>query len=239
MTDATSLGHVPEKEKWEFDEKVAACFADMLERSIPDYAEMRRLVTQLATRFALPGTLVVDLGSSRGDALASLLEVPALASCEFVAAETAPAMLKELRARWPLEGSAVRVEDLDLRKKFGFYGSSVILSVLTLMFTPLEHRLRILRDVWDSLLPGGAFVLVEKVLGSSHAIDEALLDAYYEKKRASGYSQEEIDRKRLSLEGVLVPLTAKWNEGLLRGAGFRDVDCFWRNMNFAAWVAIK
>jgi tRNA (cmo5U34)-methyltransferase len=43
----------------------------------------------------------------------------------------------------------------------------------------------------------------------------------------------------LSLEGVLVPVTAAWNEYLLRSAGFSHVDCFWRWMNFAAWVAVK
>ena len=53
------------------------------------------------------------------------------------------------------------------------------------------------------------------------------------------YTQEEIDRKRLSLEGVLVPVTAAWNEDMLRREGFRNVDCFWRWMNFAAWVAVK
>jgi tRNA (cmo5U34)-methyltransferase len=43
----------------------------------------------------------------------------------------------------------------------------------------------------------------------------------------------------LALEGVLVPVTAAWNEQLLKGAGFSQVECFWRWMNFAGWVAVK
>ena len=43
----------------------------------------------------------------------------------------------------------------------------------------------------------------------------------------------------LSLEGVLVPVTARWNEELLREEGFTSVDCFWRHLNFAGWVAVK
>jgi tRNA (cmo5U34)-methyltransferase len=58
-------------------------------------------------------------------------------------------------------------------------------------------------------------------------------------KRRRGYTNEQIDRKRLSLEGVLVPVTARWNEDLLRAAGFGEVDCFWRWMNFAGWVAVR
>ena len=34
-------------EKWEFNEDVAACFANMLERSIPDYKSMRALTYKI------------------------------------------------------------------------------------------------------------------------------------------------------------------------------------------------
>ena len=43
----------------------------------------------------------------------------------------------------------------------------------------------------------------------------------------------------LDLEGVLVPITAKWNEQLLGSAGFKKIDCFYRYLNFAGWIAIK
>jgi tRNA (cmo5U34)-methyltransferase len=36
-----------------------------------------------------------------------------------------------------------------------------------------------------------------------------------------------------------VPVTARWNEELLRSAGFVDIDCFWRWMNFAGWIAVR
>ena len=61
---------------------------------------------------------------------------------------------------------------------------------------------------------------------------------YHQLKKHNGYSDELIERKRLSLEGVLVPVTARWNEELLRSAGFTQVDCFWRWMNFSAWVGV-
>jgi tRNA (cmo5U34)-methyltransferase len=77
------------------------------------------------------------------------------------------------------------------------------------------------------------------VLGATAEIDEAFVDLFLEIKRQNGYSQGEIDRKRMSLEGVLVPVTARWNEELLREEGFASVDCFWRHLNFAGWVAIK
>src|SRR6185436_16243221 len=128
---------------------------------------------------------------------------------------------------------------MDLREEYPPVRASLTLSVFTLQFVPIEHRQRVVQDVYDHTLPGGAFVLVEKVLGRSAHVDRLLVDRYYALKAANGYSQEAILRKRLALEGVLVPVTAKWNEDLLHLAGFSQVDCFWRWMNFAAWLAIK
>ena len=62
---------------------------------------------------------------------------------------------------------------------------------------------------------------------------------YYNMKKENSYSQKQIADKRKSLEGVLVPITAKWNENLLKECGFRQIDCFWRCLNFAGWIAIK
>ncbi|MCL4256698.1 MAG: tRNA (cmo5U34)-methyltransferase, partial [Anaerolineae bacterium] len=135
------------------------------------------------------------------------------------------------------EQVVIRQEDLRMRRPVE--RASVVLSVLTLQFTPIEYRQRIVRDVFNGLIQGGAFILVEKVLGATAELDALLVKEYHDLKRTNGYSQEQIDRKRLSLEGVLVPVTARWNEELLIGAGFRQVDAFWRYMNFVGWVAIK
>jgi tRNA (cmo5U34)-methyltransferase len=115
----------------------------------------------------------------------------------------------------------------------------VTLCVLTLMFTPIEHRFRILSDAFAHTMADGALILVEKILGVDARTNALLVDLYYRYKEAMGYTKEEIDRKRLSLEGVLVPVTAAWNEEMLHAAGFRHVECVWRCMNFCAWVAIK
>ena len=84
----------------------------------------------------------------------------------------------------------------------------MILSVLTLIFVPIECRQSLLSKVYRALLPGGALIVVEKVLGATAEIDELMVRLYYDKKRESGYTQEQIERKRLSLQGVLVPVTA-------------------------------
>jgi len=77
------------------------------------------------------------------------------------------------------------------------------------------------------------------VLGASARVDDVLTANYHRLKVGNGYSPDDVNRKRLALEGVLVPLTAEWNERLLLGAGFHTVDCFWAWGPFRAWVAVK
>ena len=77
------------------------------------------------------------------------------------------------------------------------------------------------------------------MLGSTANIDKLLVDEYYNIKRENGYTNELIESKRKSLEGVLVPLTCDFNEHLMRMCGFKGIDCFWRFLNFVGYIAIK
>lgn len=240
MTKTSSIGHQPNGSKWEFDASVTDVFDDMLERSIPQYSVMREAVYELAIRYAQIGTAVVDLGCARGGAIAQLVEKLGSAN-RFVGVETSAPMLSACRERFKeeiAEGYVV-VLDLDLRTEYPSTFASVTLCVLTLQFTPIEHRMQIVHNIYKNTQPGGVLLLVEKVLGNAAELDQAFVETYYDHKKRNGYSNDEIERKRLSLEGVLVPVTAAWNEELLRSAGFARVDCFWRWMNFAGWVALK
>jgi tRNA (cmo5U34)-methyltransferase len=232
------VDHTLPNGKWAFDEAVTHVFDDMLERSIPQYETMRQACFDVACRYVQPKTAIVDLGCSRGEAMKRLLDRFG-ANNRFVGVETSPPMLQAARERFQgyINCGIVDIKELDLRTDYPPVNASVTLAVLTLQFTPIEYRQRIVANVYQHTAPGGAFILVEKVLGATAEIDSALVDTYYDLKREHGYSEEEIQRKRLSLEGVLVPVTASWNEDILRSAGFRQIDCFWRWMNFAAWVA--
>jgi tRNA (cmo5U34)-methyltransferase len=162
-------------------------------------------------------------------------------TASYVGVEVSPPMLHTCRERFASEIGAgcFSLLDLDLRRGYPDVHAALTLSMLTLQFVPIEHRPRVVRDVYEHTEPGGAFLLIEKVLGNSATTDRLMTDLYYDLKRAHGYGEDEIERKRLSLEGVLVPVAAEWNEDLLRRAGFDDVECFWRCLNFAGWVAIK
>lgn len=240
MADEQLVDHVLADGPWRFDASTAEVFDNMLERSIPQYAVMRATVDEIALEFAAAARgsrCVVDLGCSRGEAIARL--VAALDSdTHFVGVEMSAPMLVAARERFANDGN-VSLLELDLRLTYPEVRANVTLGVLTLQFVPIEYRQRLIQQVYDHTEPGGAFIIVEKVLGATAELDRLMTASYLAMKRRNGYTQEEIDRKRLSLEGVLVPVTAKWNVEMLRTAGFQQVDCFWRWMNFGGWVAVR
>ena len=61
--------HVMPSGPWQFDKQVTDVFDDMLRRSIPQYNAMRMVVFELGRHFARPGTAIIDMGCSRGEAL--------------------------------------------------------------------------------------------------------------------------------------------------------------------------
>lgn len=234
--DTSPIDQTMPEGRWEFDAPVAKAFDDMLARSIPDFETMRRGVTELAANhLPLKGTLL-DLGCSRGGAIADLVE--RRPDVRYLGLEISDPMIEAARARF--DPDDVTIMKHDLREPFPTQtGFDVILAVLTIQFTPIEHRPKILSRVYQALNPGGMFILVEKVLGETDWLNDLLVARYYDLKRAHGYSDEAIERKRLSLEGVLVPITSEWNVDALGHAGFAQVDGFWRSWNFCGWVAIK
>ena len=234
-------------ERWEFGQDVADAFDDMLERSIPQYDVMRRTVFELGSRFVQHKTAIVDLGCARGEALAPFVAKFG-AQNRYVGVEISEPMARAAMVRFAPEQSSsawdggwlvqIRQHDLRDRSLYPPETASLALAVLTLQFVPIEHRLGLLGRIRASLAPGGALVVVEKVIGSSPLVDDALRDLYHDHKRAMGYTEEQIVRKAAALEGVLVPVTAEMNVEMIRSAGFHPVECFWRWANFAGWVAV-
>lgn len=226
--------------KWTFDESVAEVFDDMLERSIPDYLNMRNLVDKLIIKYCKENSNILDLGCSTGGAFKNVIP-KCHASIKFIGVEISEPMRKLARQNLQnyIDNGRVSIVNNDLRLEFPESKNSIVLSILTLQFVPIEYRQKIIREVYNSLNPGGVFIYVEKILGDDLIGNQVLEDLYYEMKGENSYSEEQIKTKRKSLEGVLVPVTSRWNEDLIMRAGFSGAQKFWQQLNFAGWIAFK
>ena len=78
-------------------------------------------------------------------------------------------MLEAGRRRFAalIDRGIVDIRRLDLRAEYPPEMASLTLAVLTIQFTPIEYRQRIMQRIAGHTVPGGGVILVEKVLGSS------------------------------------------------------------------------
>ena len=72
--NTTNIDQLLPEGKWIFDEAVTNCFDNMIERSIPDYQNMRSLVFDIGKKFVQENTSILDLGCSTGIALEPFIE---------------------------------------------------------------------------------------------------------------------------------------------------------------------
>lgn len=233
-------------DKWKFDENVTNCFEDMLERSIPQYNIMRSSVADLAydvIKASGKSTInLLDIGCSDGIMIEHLVsKFSEYDDAKFLGIDVSEPMLAKAKQRLHIElTDKVQIKKCDLRDNYPSGVFDIVTSILSIQFTPIEHRQSIISNIYESLSDkDGCFIMVEKVLGNTSKLNKLFVKNYYGMKKSNGYTDEQIERKRLSLEGVLVPVTSDWNIDLLKQAGFRQVDVFWRWMNFVGYIAIK
>jgi len=110
---------------------------------------------------------------------------------------------------------------------------------LTLQFVRPIYREKLLRDIYQGLVPGGALILVEKILAEDSRYNRDFIEYYYDYKRRNDYSEMEISQKREALENVLVPYKLSENIALLRDHGFAHCEVFFKWYNFAGLIAVK
>ncbi len=223
-----------------FDTNTAAVFDDMVNRSVPFYGEIQRMIAELAADFAVPGTNLYDLGCATATTLAALEGVvdPAV---RFIGVDNSEEMLSKARQKLDLVPSARerRLVVGDLNAGFRIEDASVVIMMLTLQFVRPLQRERVAREIAGGLRPGGCLILVEKLTESDSLFNRLFIKYYYEMKRRHGYSELEIARKREALENVLIPYHYEENSALLLSNGFSRLQTWFRWYNFCGMIAVK
>jgi tRNA (cmo5U34)-methyltransferase len=226
-----------------FDAKTAEVFEDMLERSIPLYRELQRMLGELAADSAVNGTNVYDLGCSDGITLKTLSSAIKAAGKQvrFIGVDYSQAMLDKAALRFAGRGDGDKPTLVlgDLNEGCKIENASVVVLNLTLQFVRPLFRDRVVSAICDGLNENGCLILVEKVLGNDSLFNRLFIKFYYDMKRRNSYSETEIAQKREALENVLIPYRIDENFELLKRNGFGSVDVFFKWYNFAGLVGVK
>ncbi len=242
--EATSEDKIFDQEReprdFEFREEVVAVFDDMVNRSVPFYGEIQRMLAELSRDFAVPGTNLYDLGCATGNTLLAM-DTFLDPNVGFVGVDGSAEMLQKCERKFQAAGVGrkVRLQEEDIGQGVTIENASVVVLCLTLQFIRPIHRERLVRSIYDQLNPGGCILLVEKLLCSDPLLNRSYIRYYYDFKRRMKYSEMEIAQKREALENVLIPYTLEENSALLRHCGFREVEAFFRWYNFSGMIALK
>jgi len=224
---------------WKFDQQVSASFDSHVVKSVPFYEEIQRMVVEISEYFIKDNSVIYDIGSSTGTTL-SLLSQQHISkkNINLFGIEESPSMIESARSRCTSPNVNFLLQDV-ISSNICFENASFVTSILTMQFVPFNYRLKVLQRIYDGIIAGGAFVLVEKTRCESSFFEVPWLELYWDFKERQGLTDSMIRQKSKSLRGVLNPLTLQQNMDLLREAGFSNIEIFFRWYNFVGLVAIK
>lgn len=225
---------------FDFGAATANVFDDMLDRSVPFYQEIQRMIGELASDFSVPGTNIYDLGCSTCNTFLAIENCIA-ENVTCIGWDYSPEMIEKARQKLAARSFSrpVQLECKDLNKGIPIANASVVILNLTLQFVRPLLREKVIRSIAEGMNPGGCLILVEKVLTENSSINRLFIKHYYEMKKRNGYTEMEIAQKREALENILVPYHLDENRELLLSNGFTACDSFFRWYNFSGIVAIK
>jgi len=219
-----------------FDDTVARVFADMIKRSVPGYGQTLQMVELLAHEYARPGTRLYDLGCSLGAATMALSRGAAGKGCRIIGVDNSTAMVERCKEVLKDESVDIRCQDiLDTRIEH----ASVVVLNFVLQFVAREERPGLLANICQGLEPGGVLILSEKIAFDDADENRRQTELHEAFKRAQGYSDMEISRKRTALEHVLVPETQAMHHARLQQAGFAASHTWFQCFNFVSMIAVK
>ena len=225
---------------FQFDDQVARVFPDMIRRSVPGYPTIITMTGLLAGRYATAGSRLYDLGCSLGASTLAMRRHVRHGDCLIVGVDNSEAMLARCRSvidtdthEVPVALVCAGLQDVTIAE------ASVTVLNFTLQFIPLDQRDAVIRGIYAGLRPGGILVLSEKVTFEDAELDALNIELHHQFKRANGYSDLEIARKRSALEQVLLPETLDRHRARMRDAGFRSCDVWFQCFNFASLIALK
>ncbi len=223
-----------------FNAHVVEVFPDMIERSVPGYAQTLTAIGRLAERTVQSGTRVYDLGCSLGAALLAVRHAVAERAVHLVGIDNSAAMLNRCAEIVASDSATANVELLegDICEADIANASMVILN-FTLQFVAPEKRDALLVKIYNGLHPDGVLVLSEKIRFDEDRVSRAVINLHEDFKRDNGYSELEISRKRDAIENVLVPDSITLLQQRLTNAGFKDHGLWQQRYNFVSMLAIK
>jgi len=223
--------------KWTFRGNISNLFDNHISKSIPLYHQNFWVSLELSDYFLKDDSIVYDLGSSTGTFLKALQRRnKERKKIKYFGIDIVPEMTKYSKKN--NIGKNIKFINKDINK-FKFKKSDMIFSYYTLQFIDQKFRKKILKNIYDSLNWGGAFIIAEKIIAANSKNQNKINEIYLQWKVFQGFSHKDVSLKAKSLRGVLDPNSSTTNIKMLKEIGFKNIEIISQYLNFQTILATK
>jgi tRNA (cmo5U34)-methyltransferase len=189
---------IPSEGGWTFENsEIARSFDDHVREQLPWYDLATGLVAHLIRHYVPQNGTLYDIGASTGNITKACAKTIIDRSVEVIALEPSA----QMRDIYDGLGAVLpdKAEDHDY-KEF-----DVAVMFLTMMFVPIESRIKLLSSLIRNTKKGGCIIIFDKDEPASGYLATVLYRLTLAGKVATGVAAEEIIKKELSLSGCQRP----------------------------------
>lgn len=210
--------------EWTFEtSEVAKNFNDHVREQLPWYDLVTDAIVHIARHYIPTNGVVYDIGASTGNIGRALEDVLKARNASLIGVESSAQMVLNYNA----PGIILNEDAVNVKYK----NYDVAIMYLVLMFIPVKERTNYLNHMYTKLNPGGAMIIVDKVISPAGYEGTVLrrLPMYWKSKQ--GASASDIVKKELSLAGSQRPI----NQHILPAIPVK----FFQMGEFCGWIVEK
>lgn len=207
--------------EWTFRSRdVARRFDSHVREQLPWYELATGIVAHVARSYVPEKGFVIDVGCSTGNVGRALWRTLEARKANLLGIDSSPDMLDVYEG--PGAFAVMDARDCDFAGK----QPDLIVCFLALQFVPVKDRVWLIRKMKDSLRPGGALIVFDKMVPRPGYVGTVSYRLTLAAKNEAGASPAEIIAKELSILGVQRPLFDAELDGFVEFFRFGDFAGF-------------
>ena len=215
----------------------AEYYDDWMEKALPNYADLFGTALELIPYAPDAPIRVLDLGAGTG--LFSKHVLGKYPNARLVLYDLADRMLAVARKRFEKKAGQFQYIVEDYRKIQGDREYDLVISSLSIHHLEDDEKRKLFGGIYSLLRAGGVFLNVDQIRGETAYLRDVYWKHWLDQVRRAGFSeariQESIDRRIPYDRDAVLDDQLAW----LKEAGFRNVDCVYKNFFVGVFLAVK